>query len=233
MLILNFVPPGVAACDIDGDGKEEIYFLNTNQAYAGRSAYGDKIFKWRDGKYVDLYSDTINANMPAKGYAGRSVACVDRKGTGRYAFVVATYSSGGDGEWNIMITSLVLERECGFLLLYKCEQRLRRSGPAHPRSSNLLIFGSIDNHTQLNSACKADLSVTWSKTRATDFLATVQIAHCLIPIHNPCFAGRFALIEMNDAHPANDVSTGRIVLRNVATEAGIDRSTGKDFTHKV
>lgn len=27
---------GVAACDVDGDGREEIYFLNTNNAYSGR-----------------------------------------------------------------------------------------------------------------------------------------------------------------------------------------------------
>lgn len=125
---------GVAACDIDGDGKEEIYFLNTNQAYAGRAAYGDKIFKWRNGQYVDLYSDTVNADMPAKGFAGRSVACVDRKGTGRYSFAVATYSYRGEG--------------------------------------------------------------------------------------------KFALIEMDTTHPENNVAEGRIVLRNVATDAGIARSTG-------
>lgn len=27
---------GVTACDVDGDGHEEIYFLNTNDAYSGR-----------------------------------------------------------------------------------------------------------------------------------------------------------------------------------------------------
>lgn len=27
---------GVAACDVDGDGREEIYFLNTNNAYSGK-----------------------------------------------------------------------------------------------------------------------------------------------------------------------------------------------------
>lgn len=104
-LIFDLIWTGVAACDIDGDGKEEIYFLNTNQAYAGVSAYGDKIFKWRDGLYVDLYSDAENVNMPAKGFAGRSVACVDRMGTGRYSFVVATYSFQGQGK-------LVLDSLC-------------------------------------------------------------------------------------------------------------------------
>jgi len=27
---------GVTACDVDGDGREEIYFLNTNNAYSGK-----------------------------------------------------------------------------------------------------------------------------------------------------------------------------------------------------
>lgn len=26
---------GVTACDVDGDGREEIYFLNTNNAFSG------------------------------------------------------------------------------------------------------------------------------------------------------------------------------------------------------
>ena len=26
---------GVTACDIDGDGREEVYFLNTNNAFSG------------------------------------------------------------------------------------------------------------------------------------------------------------------------------------------------------
>lgn len=28
---------GVTACDVDGDGREEIYFLNTNNAYSGNT----------------------------------------------------------------------------------------------------------------------------------------------------------------------------------------------------
>lgn len=30
---------GVTACDVDGDGREEIYFLNTNNAYSGTHPY--------------------------------------------------------------------------------------------------------------------------------------------------------------------------------------------------
>ena len=105
---------GVAACDIDGDGKEEIYFLNTNQAYAGVSDYGDKIFKWRNGHYENLYSDPVNIDLPAKGYAGRSVACIDRHGTGKYGFALATYSSRGQGKYYI---SLFTKQQQNFRLV--------------------------------------------------------------------------------------------------------------------
>lgn len=46
----------VVACDIDGDGREEIYFLNTNQAFSGMASYSDKLFKFRNGKYILLIS---------------------------------------------------------------------------------------------------------------------------------------------------------------------------------
>lgn len=125
---------GVCACDIDGDGREEIYFLNTNNAYAGRADYGDSLFKWRNGKYVNLYTDPGNSRMEAKSFAGRSVACIDRLGTGKYSIVIATYSRGG--------------------------------------------------------------------------------------------VGNFALVEMDENHPSNEVSTGNIVLKNVASVARIDKATG-------
>lgn len=125
---------GVCACDIDGDGREEIYFLNTNNAYAGRADYGDSLFKWRNGKYVNLYTDPVNFRLEAKSFAGRSVACIDRLGTGKYSIVIATYSRGG--------------------------------------------------------------------------------------------VGNFALVEMDENHPSNDVSTGNIVLKNVASVARIDKATG-------
>lgn len=93
---------GVCACDIDGDGREEIYFLNTNNAYAGRADYGDSLFKWRNGKYVNLYTDPVNSRMEAKSFAGRSVACIDRLGTGKYSIVIATYSRGGVGNFALV-----------------------------------------------------------------------------------------------------------------------------------
>ncbi|XP_072240361.1 cartilage acidic protein 1a [Leuresthes tenuis] len=89
---------GVTACDVDGDGREEIYFLNTNNAYSGRATYSDKLFKFRNGRYEDLLSDELNIRRGVANHmAGRSVACIDRKGTGRYAIYVANYAQGRVG----------------------------------------------------------------------------------------------------------------------------------------
>uniref|UniRef100_A0A4W4E3N3 EGF-like calcium-binding domain-containing protein n=2 Tax=Electrophorus electricus TaxID=8005 RepID=A0A4W4E3N3_ELEEL len=89
---------GVTACDIDGDGKEEIYVLNTNNAFSGRATYTDKLFKFRNGRFEDLLNDEINEHRDvANRMAGRSVACVDRKGTGHYAIYIANYASGNVG----------------------------------------------------------------------------------------------------------------------------------------
>lgn len=89
---------GVTACDVDGDGREEIYFLNTNNAFSGRATYADKLFKFRNGRFEDLLSDDVNVRRGVANHmAGRSVACVDRKGTGRYSIYVANYASGNVG----------------------------------------------------------------------------------------------------------------------------------------
>uniref|UniRef100_A0A4W3JXQ7 Cartilage acidic protein 1a n=1 Tax=Callorhinchus milii TaxID=7868 RepID=A0A4W3JXQ7_CALMI len=89
---------GVAACDVDGDGREEIYFLNTNNAFSGMSTYTDKLFKFRNGRWEDILSDKINLERKvASRFAGRSVACVDRQGSGRYSVYVANYANGNVG----------------------------------------------------------------------------------------------------------------------------------------
>lgn len=80
---------GVAAGDMDGDGQEEIYVLNTD-TFAGRKRFGDRLFDWHDGTWQDLFSlpqnqDALNLT------AGRSVAWVDRHGKGRYGCLVASY----------------------------------------------------------------------------------------------------------------------------------------------
>lgn len=80
---------GVAAGDLDGDGQEEIYVLNTD-AFAGRKRFADRLFDWQDGNWKDLFS--LPQNLDALNLtAGRSVAWVDRNGDGYYGCLVANY----------------------------------------------------------------------------------------------------------------------------------------------
>ena len=89
----NFALParstiGVAACDIDGDGFEELYLLNTD-TYSGEKQFSDNLLDRYDNIF-DLFQMTKNAeNLNLT--AGRSVACVDRKGDGKYGVYVSNY----------------------------------------------------------------------------------------------------------------------------------------------
>ena len=79
---------GVASCDIDQDGIEETYFLNTD-TYSGEKKYSDRLLKFNK-EITDLFElpkNQKNLNLTA----GRSVVCVDRKGDGKYGFYVANY----------------------------------------------------------------------------------------------------------------------------------------------
>ena len=80
---------GVAACDIDKDGFEEIYFLNAD-TYSGDKKYSDRLLDTENNDYFDLFElekNKENLNLTA----GRSVVCVDRKGDGGYGIYVANY----------------------------------------------------------------------------------------------------------------------------------------------
>ena len=79
---------GIASCDIDQDGTEEIYFLNTD-TYSGEKKYSDRLLKFNK-KIIDLFElpkNQKNLNLTA----GRSVVCVDRTGNGKYGVYVANY----------------------------------------------------------------------------------------------------------------------------------------------
>ncbi|MCU0514707.1 MAG: CRTAC1 family protein [Anaerolineae bacterium] len=79
---------GVAACDIDGDGYEELYILNTD-TFAGQKQFADRLFAFGEQR-IDLFTLARNQNV-LNLTAGRSVACIDRLGTGRYGFFIASY----------------------------------------------------------------------------------------------------------------------------------------------
>ena len=79
---------GIASCDIDQDGTEEIYFLNTD-TYSGEKKYSDRLLNFNK-EITDLFElpkNQKNLNLTA----GRSVVCVDRKGNGKYGVYVANY----------------------------------------------------------------------------------------------------------------------------------------------
>lgn len=78
-----------AAGDLDGDGREELFVLNSD-TFQGRKTATDRLFDFRDGEWVDLFALSENRGA-ASVVAGRSVGCIDRMGTGRYSFVVASY----------------------------------------------------------------------------------------------------------------------------------------------
>ena len=80
----------VAAADVDGDGLEEVYVLNTD-SFSGRKRLADRLFSaGPGGRTVDLLEQPANVEA-ANRLSGRSVAALDRCGTGRYGFVVASH----------------------------------------------------------------------------------------------------------------------------------------------
>lgn len=81
---------GVAAADVDGNGREEIYVLNSD-TFMGMKRFGDRFFaRHRDNRWIDLFELPINLENPNL-TAGRSVLALDADGSGVYAMVVANY----------------------------------------------------------------------------------------------------------------------------------------------
>ena len=96
---------GVAACDIDQDGFEEIYFLNTD-TYSGEKKYSDRLIDNTSKGFIDLFEKDINKkNLNLT--AGRSVVCVDRNGDGKYGIYVANY--GGPTRFYELTTGQILD----------------------------------------------------------------------------------------------------------------------------
>ncbi len=96
---------GVAACDIDKDGLEEIYFLNTD-TYSGVKRYSDRLLKNSQNEIEDLFEKEINQSE-LNLTAGRSVVCVDREGNGSYGIYVANY--GGPTRFYEFIDNRVVD----------------------------------------------------------------------------------------------------------------------------
>ncbi len=77
----------LAAADIDGDGAEELYVVNSDDRHR-RGRQSDRLFTAFGNRWLDLFG--LPDAMPIANRApGRAVACLDRLGHGRYGFVVA------------------------------------------------------------------------------------------------------------------------------------------------
>lgn len=110
---------GLAAADIDGDGREELYILN-NDTFTGTKQFADRLFDVQpDGRWEDLFGRQENRHV-RNFSAGRSVAAIDRRGVGRYGFFVANhgrpmrlYELGPDGSLADLAPPLGLAQMAG------------------------------------------------------------------------------------------------------------------------
>ena len=81
---------GVAACDVDGDGQEELYFLNVDR-FGGLGEVSDRLYmRTRQGQWNDVFEREDNREVINQ-FSGRSVACLDRMAQGKYGVFVANY----------------------------------------------------------------------------------------------------------------------------------------------
>lgn len=112
---------GVCAADVDADGCEELYVHNC-ASYAGVTADSDLLldrlesdrYRWTDVFALGVNEDRLNFR------AGRSVAALDRLGTGRYGVAIASYGApiafyevGEDGEASDMAPAIGLDLDGG------------------------------------------------------------------------------------------------------------------------
>src|SRR5207248_10196000 len=80
---------GAAAGDLDGDGREELYVLNTD-TFAGAKHFAARLFDPTAAGWADL-SERPGTRAALNLTAGRPVVALDRVGDGRYGFFVANY----------------------------------------------------------------------------------------------------------------------------------------------
>jgi len=127
---------GVAACDIDSDGYEEIYFLNTD-TYSGEKKYSDRLIDLKNTKFFDLFEQKKN-QIDLNFTAGRSVVCVDRNGNGKYGIYVANY--GGPTRFYEKFKGKIKDRAAEFGLDKITGGRAVVAG--HILSNNIDIFAA-------------------------------------------------------------------------------------------
>jgi ASPIC and UnbV/FG-GAP-like repeat len=72
---------GAVAADFDGDGREELYLVSG-------IPHHDRLYDCQiDGSWIDLF-DQLKTASNLNRYPSRAVAAIDRRGNGRYSFIV-------------------------------------------------------------------------------------------------------------------------------------------------
>ena len=130
---------GVCAADLDADGCEEIYVHNCANS-VGVAGDSDLLLSRLEAsgyRWTDTFARPVNADR-LNFRAGRSVAALDRLGTGRYGVAVASfgaplafYELGDDGEASDMADAVGLSVDDG------CRSLL--SGPLCSPSTDLFV----------------------------------------------------------------------------------------------
>ena len=94
--LVNVTPPilgdgssfakSAMAADIDGDGREELYVINASPD--GEQPIPDRLFSVQtNGSWVELFANVSDPKL-RNIVTGTSVAAIDRRGNGRYTFIV-------------------------------------------------------------------------------------------------------------------------------------------------
>ena len=123
---------GVCAADLDADGCEEVYVHNCARGVDGGDP--DLLLSRLEAdryRWTDVFAREVNADR-LDVRAGRSVAALDRLGTGRYGVAVSGYAAplafyelGDDGEVTDMAEAVGLEVDGGCRSLLAVPYRSR------------------------------------------------------------------------------------------------------------
>ena len=145
---------GVCAADLDADGCEEVYVHNCARGVDGGdpdlllSRLEPDRYRWADVFAREVNADRLDVR------AGRSVAALDRFGTGRYGVAVSGYAAplafyelGDDGEVTDMAAAVGLEVEGGCRSLLAVPYRSREGDLfAGVENGPNRLFSNCDGH---------------------------------------------------------------------------------------
>ncbi|MDR5673854.1 Uncharacterized protein AArcCO_1630 [Halalkaliarchaeum sp. AArc-CO] len=217
---------GVAAADLDADGCEELYVHNTD-TFGGVTADGDLLLD-RAAADRDVWRDVfaLEVNEGRENFrSGRSVAAIDRFGTGQYGVAIACYGSelryyelGEDGELTDMAPALGVDVTCGGRSV--CAGPLVSDGMdlylGVDGGPNRLFENGGGNFSEVDSA--AELADPDGNTRGLALVGATDLPDGEEPTRSsmPAAAGAFELAVGNWEGPGRIFRPGKSGFEDVA-----------------